>query len=339
MLSSRARKSAGLATVAMVVAVASCTEASPGQQLEEDQSRNCVSIGDRPVQIGGGTFEMGTGALYPEERPIRTTTVSTFWMERHEVTNRQFARFVAETGYVTDAERPVDPDLFGVPLEDIPPEMLEPGSAVFSSPSFASRDYRDWWQYLPGASWRKPHGPEGSPARANEPVVHLTLADMLAYAEWKGGRLPTEAEWEFAARDEGQYRNLQPDPDEANTWQGMFPLENKALDGHDRIAPVGCFEPNSQGLYDMIGNVWEMTADYYTPGRDAHAVENPKGPLVGQARDPLNPGFASRVMKGGSFLCAPNYCQRYRPAARQGRDPGMGTSNVGFRLVFDNFPG
>ncbi len=291
------------------------------------------------MRLAGGRFVMGSDAVYPDqEGPPRTTRVTAFWIDPHEVTNRQFAAFVAATGHVTVAEKPVDPDQFGVPLEQIPADMLLPGSAVFTPPERPSRDYSDWWAYVPGASWEKPYGPEGPNARPDQPVVHLAWEDMRAYAAWKGGRLPTEAEWEFAASAGGAKYTDQPPPDRANTWQGLFPVTNEAADGFKGIAPVGCYSPNAFGLYDMVGNVWEMTADFYQPGHDPNDRNNPRGPRESDAYDPVNPVLASRVIKGGSYLCAPNYCQRYRPESRHGRDPGLGASNVGFRLAYDREP-
>jgi formylglycine-generating enzyme required for sulfatase activity len=234
------------------------------------------------------------------------------------------------------AEKPVDVSAFAVPADQIPAELLEPGSAVFTPPDRPSNSYADWWKYVPGASWRKPYGPDGPGPQPDEPVVHLAWADMSAYAEWKGGRMPTEAEWEFAASAEQPASSRQ--PKEANSWQGVFPAFNEETDGFKDIAPVACFDPNTNGLYDMVGNVWEVTSDLFHPGHNPAETVNPRGPSEDQAHDPFNPGFTSRVMKGGSYLCAPNYCQRYRPAARQGRDPGMGASNVGFRLAYDNWP-
>jgi len=300
--------------------------------------RNCGPVPDSPVRIEGGSFAMGQTAIYREEGPIRETTVSGFWIDPHEVTNRQFAEFVTATGHVSVAEKPVDPAQFDVPVEQIPPSMLEPGSAVFTAPAQPSRNYSDWWEYLPGASWKKPYGPGGPDAVPDEPVVHLAWKDMIAYAEWKGGRIPTEAEWEFAAGLGQEKSTEQPAGNDANTWQGVFPVVNEASDGFTGIAPVGCFEPNPLGLYDMVGNVWEITADYYRPGHDPFDTENPRGPSENAAYDPLNPGAANRVMKGGSYLCAPNYCQRYRPESRQGNDSGLGASNVGFRLAYDRNP-
>lgn len=322
-----------LVSISFALLVTGCgTDSSPDSA---DIARTCKTISDVPVSIPAGTFVMGQGAVYPEEQPLRETKVDGFRIDPHEVTNRQFAEFVAATEYVTVAEQPVDPDMFSVPVDQIPPHMLEPGSAVFKKPDRPSMQYADWWAYLPGASWKKPEGPNGRNARPDDPVVHLAWDDMQAYADWRGGRLPTEAEWEFAAQGGKSANTEQPGPSSANSWQGAFPMENRIEDGFAEIASVGCFEPNGYGLYDMVGNVWEVTSDFYAPGRDDADTDNPQGPDEAAAHDPYNPGFASRVMKGGSFLCAPNYCRRYRPAARQGRDPGMGTSNVGFRLVYE----
>ena len=320
-----------------VVACGAGEEAAelPTSAMDFAAGKTCAAPPDTPVQIEGGTFTMGSSAVYAEEGPERETTVKGFWIDPHEVTNRQFAEFVEATGYVTVAEKAVNPELFGVPVEQIPAFMLEPGSAVFTPPQKPSRNYNDWWEYVPGASWKKPYGPTGPDAVPDEPVVHLGWDDMLAYAAWKGGRIPTEAEWEYAASGGSAKYTEQPAPDLANSWQGVFPVTNEASDGFKGIAPVGCFKPNAFGLYDMVGNVWEVTADFFRPGHDPADKSDPRGPSENAAYDPLNPGFPSRVMKGGSYLCAPNYCQRYRPESRQGRDPGLGASNVGFRLVYD----
>ncbi|WP_230206957.1 formylglycine-generating enzyme family protein [Novosphingobium sp. Gsoil 351] len=285
------------------------------------------------MKLVGGTFSMGQDDVYREEGPVRQTHVDSFSIDPHEVTNAQFARFVQSTRYITVAEKPVDPSAFGIPVAEIPPDMLKPGSAVFSPPAYPTNNYQDWWKYVPGANWRMPYGPQGPRQVPDEPVVHLAWQDMTAYAKWRGGRLPTEAEWEYAA-SAGQVASTA-QPSEANSWQGVFPQFNTEEDGFKAIAPVGCYHPNANGLYDMIGNVWEVTSDFYKPGHDPKETDNPQGPSAAEAYDPSNPGFPSRTMKGGSYLCAPNYCQRYRPAARQGRDPGMGSSNVGFRLVYD----
>jgi formylglycine-generating enzyme len=307
----------------------------PVQAEDFATQQNCPLPPSDRVEIAGGTFMMGQEDIYAEEGPVRETRVNGFWIDRHEVTNGQFAKFAEATGYVTLAEKPVDPALFAVPEAQIPPDLLLPGSAVFSPPDRPSNNYADWWSYVPGARWTKPYGPNGPDAEASQPVVHLAYEDMLAYADWAGGRLPTEAEWEFAAAAGQPPYSEQPDGESANTWQGIFPVVNQGKDGFKGIAPVGCFSPNENGLFDMIGNVWEVTSDFFRPGHDPEDIKNPDGPSEAAAFDPYNPDYPSRVMKGGSYLCAPNYCQRYRPAARQGRDPGLGASNVGFRLAYD----
>ncbi len=335
---------AGLALTVMALAACSSDEtqdsapARPTMAQDFATTASCDTPPDTPVEIAGGSFTMGQVDIYAEEGPLRETRVDTFWIDRHEVTNRQYAEFIAATGYVTLAEKPVDPALYGVPAEQIPPELLLPGSAVFTPPARPSRNYTDWWVYVPGASWMKPYGPDGPDAGSDQPVVHLAYEDMLAYADWAGGRLPTEAEWEYAASAGMDTYTEQPGPQAANSWQGAFPMVNEETDGFRGIAPVGCFTPNANGLYDMVGNVWEVTSDFYRPGHDPADTDNPRGPSENAAYDPANPVSPSRVMKGGSYLCAPNYCQRYRPTSRQGRDPGLGASNVGFRLAYDAAP-
>ncbi len=338
------RAKRGFFTVSSALCLAACgaSEVDENAALQATAASDfaatvkCNTPSSTRVRIDGGTFIMGSNAVYAEESLERETTIDGFWIDPHEVTNGQFAKFVEAAGYQTVAEKPVDPAQFGVPVEQIPSFMLQPGSAVFTPPHNPSRNYSDWWEYLPGANWRKPYGPQGPDARPDQPVVHLAWDDMHAYAEWTGGRIPTEAEWEYAASAGAEKYTEQPDPRLANSWQGVFPIVNEGSDGFKGIAPVGCFEPNANGLYDMVGNVWEVTADYYRAGHDPADQTNPRGPSENAAYDPLNPGFTSRVMKGGSYLCAPNYCQRYRPESRQGRDAGLGASNVGFRLVYDS---
>ena len=321
--------------VAAIVLTSCGTEAERAPEHATRAAVNCLGKLPAPVAIEGGQFAMGQEDVYREEGPKTAVSVDSFWMDATEVTNAQFARFVEDTGYRTVAEKPVDPALFDVPPERIPEEMLQPGSAVFRAPARPSSHYSDWWEYRPGASWRMPEGPGAKQADPDRPVVHLAYADMEAYARWRGGRLPTEAEWEFAARAGAPDYTDQ--PSEANSWQGAFPVKDFAEDGFAGLAPVACYAPNAWGLHDMIGNVWEVTSDLYAPGHDPDRPSaNPRGPTQAAAFDPDNPGLPSRVMKGGSYLCAPNYCQRYRPAARQGRDPGLGASNVGFRLVYDS---
>jgi formylglycine-generating enzyme required for sulfatase activity len=329
------------AALALTFALSACDKAEEADAdaalAQVTVARTCVPIADDVIKVDGGSFAMGSDFL-PEEGRIRQTRVDDFWIDVHEVTNRQFAEFVAATGYVTMAEKPVDPALFGVPVDQIPAEMLLPGSAVFSPPAAPSNNFNDWWSYVPGANWRLPEGPDGPKAVDDHPVVHMGREDMLAYAKWRGGRLPTEAEWEYAAGKGEERYTEQPDANSANSWQGVFPVQNQATDGFKGLAPVGCYEPNAIGLYDMVGNVWEVTSDFYVPGHNPEDTDNPRGPSEAAAASPATAGFASLVMKGGSYLCAPNYCQRYRPQSRQARDPGLGASNAGFRLAYDAPP-
>ncbi len=279
------------------------------------------------VWIPGGDFLMGSDESYPEEAPQHQVRVPGFWMDTHEVTNREFQAFVEATGYVTDAERPLDPTLF----PEFPAEMLVPGSSVFGYQQESGR----WWRFVAGAYWRHPEGPDSSiEERLDHPVVHVTPADARAYAAWRGNSLPTEAQWEFAAGDarpfneqDGAVRYV------ANTWQGDFPRTNTVEDGYLATAPVESFPPNQYGLYDMLGNVWEITADRYAPFHDTEEVENPAGCHETKSHDPQKPGVDVQVIKGGSFLCAPNYCRRYRATARHSQDMTLGTSHIGFRTV------
>jgi formylglycine-generating enzyme required for sulfatase activity len=289
---------------------------------------------------------MGSDRHYPEERPAHRVTVDGFWMDRGPVTNDRFARFVAETGYVTIAER--------VPtLEEYPealPEMLHAGSLVFVQPAgpVDLNDVANWWRYVSGADWRHPTGPDSSlDAIGDHPVVHVTYADAEAFAAWERKALPTEAEWEFAARGGLEAAafawgsEFLPDTRPmANTWQGEFPWQQRRLDGYERTSPVGAFPPNGYGLYDVIGNVWEWTTDWYRPRHEAEAVKacciprNPRGPRREDSYDADDAGRIPRkVLKGGSHLCAPNYCRRYRPAARYPEPIDTSTSHIGFRCL------
>jgi formylglycine-generating enzyme required for sulfatase activity len=298
------------------------------------------------VRIPGGGFLMGSDHHYPEEAPAHQVAVDGFWIDAHCVTNTLFSRFVAATGYVTLAERPADPADY--PGAD--PALLVPSSVVFLQPPgpVDLRNHFNWWSYVPGADWRRPYGPQSSiEGKDDYPVVHVAFEDALAYAQWAGKSLPTEAEWEFAARggldgaefcwgDEftpgGRYM--------ANTWQGEFPWQNLEEDGYLQVAPVGSFEPNGFGLYDMAGNVWEWTTDFYQEHSriQQHAcctLQNPRGGSAEQSHDPRNPQvkIPRRVMKGGSHLCAPNYCRRYRPAARMAQPIDTSTCHLGFRCI------
>jgi formylglycine-generating enzyme required for sulfatase activity len=292
------------------------------------------------VFIPGGAFRMGSERHQPEERFTRVVRVDGFWIDRHEVTNAQFRTFVEATGYRTLAERGLDPKTH----PDTPKELLTPGSVVFIAPSEVRRGGRitQWWQYVPGANWRQPAGPgSGIAGKDNHPVVHIAYEDALAYARWRGREIPTEAQWEFAARGE---RDGEDDWSSAfdadgkpiaNTWQGIFPVLNTNEDGYAGIAPVGCFKPNGYGLYDMIGNVWELTSDWYRPGHPREAATvNPTGPDLASIRAAAGQP-ASRVIKGGSYLCASNYCARYRPAARQPQENDLSAAHLGFRTVLN----
>jgi formylglycine-generating enzyme required for sulfatase activity len=294
--------------------------------------------------IPGGTFQMGSNAFYPEEQPVRNVSVDGFWIDEHPVTNAEFRRFVKESGYRTVAEHSPNPADY--PGADS--RLLVPGSLVFRKPlhRVSLNDYRAWWAYVPGACWNHPEGPgTGLHGRERHPVVHVAYADAAAYAVWASKALPTEAEWEFAARgglegatyvwgDEfapkGKLR--------ANTWQGEFPWQNLKADGFEGTSPVGAFPANGYGLYDMAGNVWAWTCDDYTPRHAEAAAASPccapHNPPTGTAEHSgAAEPFPRKVIKGGSHLCAPNYCLRYRPAARQSETADTSTGHIGFRCV------
>ena len=299
------------------------------------------------VRIAGGTFLMGSDRHYAEERPAHRVQVGGFWMDATTVTNAQFAAFVAATGYVTVAERPLDPAQYPGAM----PGMLAPGALVFQMTDgpVDTSVMAHWWRWTPGAQWRHPEGPGSDIAdRAQHPVVQLAHEDAQAYACWAGKALPTEAEWEFAARgglDGAEFvwgEELTPGGRHmANTWQGPFPWRNFAADGFERTAPVASYPPNGYGLHDMAGNVWEWTDDWFAP---SHAVDraasccvpaDPRGPPAEASFDTAQPAIRipRKVVKGGSFLCAPSYCRRYRPAARHAQMVDTGMSHIGFRCV------
>ncbi len=297
--------------------------------------------------IPGGTFRMGADQFYPEEAPVHTVTISGFWMDAHTVTNADFAAFIAATAYKTSAERQPDPAVY----PGAQPELLKPGAAVFFMPSGVvdMDNIQSRWAYVPGANWCCPEGPASTiKGRENEPVVQVGFEDAAAYAAWAGKELPTEAEWEFAARGGldgatfcwgneftpgGRYM--------ANTWQGPFPFRDMGADGFIGRAPVGSFPANGYGLYDMAGNVWEWTTDWYSDQHPAEAESpccvpcNPRGGGEALSYNLAQPRIRipRKVIKGGSYLCAPNYCRRYRPAARHPQMIDTATCHIGFRCI------
>jgi formylglycine-generating enzyme len=311
-----------------------------------------VSSHDAPaphgmVRIPGGTFRMGSADHYPEERPVHRVAVDAFWIDRSPVTNAAFRQFVLETGYVTLAERPPDPAQYPGAKK----ALLHPGSLVFTRPRgpVDMHDFHNWWKFVLGADWRHPRGPNTTiKDRDRHPVVHVAYDDAAAYAAWAGKVMPTEAEWEYAARgglDGAAYAwgdELTPDGRQmANTWQGEFPWQNLRSDGFEGTSPIESFPPNGYGLDDMIGNVWEWTSDFYAPRHPDEAAKaccvprNPRGAAEEGSYDTCDPRIRipRRVLKGGSHLCAPNYCRRYRPAARFPQPIDTSTCHVGFRCI------
>jgi formylglycine-generating enzyme len=283
--------------------------------------------------IAGGAFRMGSDDFYPEERPVREAEVEGFWMDTDLVTAGDFRRFVRDTGYVTVAERPLDP----ADYPDADPELLVPGSLVFRKRTgpVPLNDVRNWWEYVPGAFWKRPGGPRTTiNGRDRHPVVHVAFEDAEAYASWAGKELPTEAEWEFAARGGLDGAVFAWGDDHfpggramANAWQGDFPWQNLKIDGYEGTSPVGSFPPNDYGLFEVTGNVWEWTVDAFTNGGAAEqACCAPNHLSAGEK-------FLRKVIKGGSHLCAPNYCLRYRPAARQSETIDTSTGHIGFRCI------
>lgn len=290
------------------------------------------------VLVKGGQFLQGAAPARAEEGPPRATKVGSFWIDRTEVTNADFARFVAATGYVTLAERPLDPKAYPTLSGD----QLKPSAIVFVGAKNPNDGPGQWWRVVQGANWRQPEGPRSSIAgRDNHPVVQIGYEDALAYARWLGRDLPTEAEWEYAARgglkDAAYTWGNQPldlQKPQANVWQGPFPQADAGTDGYKaETAPVGCYAANGYGLVDMAGNVWEWTKDWYAPNLDPTQIVDPVGPTERDAYLPSTPDEKRRVIKGGSFLCADNFCFRYRPPAREAGPTDTGSDHVGFRTV------
>jgi formylglycine-generating enzyme len=295
---------------------------------------------DDMMYVPGGSFRMGSDRHDPQEAPAHIVRLDGFFMDRTPVTNAQFRAFMKATGHVSFAEIPPDPkDYPGAPLH-----LLHPGSLVFRPPDHPvdPRDAGHWWRYEKGANWQHPYGP-GSSIRDldDHPVVHVAFSDAFLYARWAGKQLPTEAEWEYAARgglDGADYSwgdAFRPDGRHlANTWQGDFPYRNVSEDGYERTSPVTAFPPNGYGLSDMIGNVWEWTADWYAP-RHSGDADNPRGPRAIESCDPTQPAIRipRKVVKGGSHLCAPNHSRHYRPAARQPHPVDSAACDIGFRCI------
>lgn len=306
-----------------------------------------VELYPRMQYVPGGVFMMGSDRFYPEEAPARRVRVDSFFIDETPVTNAQFAEFIEATGHVTLAEIPPDPGDY----PDMLSGMDQAGSAVFEKTSTPVdlNDHSQWWNFIFGADWRHPLGPESSIIGLEDhPVVHVAYRDAEAYANWAGKSLPTEAEWECAARgglDDADYAwgdELAPEGAMlANYWQGLFPFANQMLDGWERTSPVRTYPPNGYGLYDMIGNVWEWTTDWFGYPRSKRKTKgaccvpaNPRGARRNDSFDPtLSARIPRKVLKGGSHLCAPSYCQRYRPAARHPEAVDTTTSHVGFRCV------
>ena len=299
------------------------------------------------IRIPGGSFHMGSNDHYPEEAPVHRVVVDGFWIDRTPVTNRQFKQFVRATGHITTAEVAPAPADYPGAL----PHMIYAGSLVFTPPRHAVdlRDWSQWWTFMKGADWRHPYGPKSNiNVLDHHPVVHVSYSDAFAYAQWVGKDLPTEAEWEFAARgglDGAEFAwgdAFAPGGAQmANTWQGDFPVQNLNRDGYERTSPVTAFPPNGYGVCDLIGNVWEWTSDWWSVHHEADVPkaccipENPRGGREERSYDPCQPNIKipRKVLKGGSHLCAPNYCRRYRPAARHAEPVDTSTSHVGFRCV------
>jgi sulfatase modifying factor 1 len=333
--------------IALIATFSIVTRRSSSRAVQDQPTgRSTKPPGQAPegmVWIPAGDFAMGSDdESMSDARPVHRVTLDGFWMDRTEVTNRQFERFVRETGYVTVAEQAPDPKAF----PGAPKELLVPGSLVFSPPvgRVSLDDHLAWWRYVPGANWKHPSGPDSSiRGLEDHPVVQVCWDDAVAYARWAGKRLPTEAEWEYAARGglEGKRYCWGDDLMEGktwrvNNWQGLFPNENLVEDGFAGTAPTGSFATNGYGLSDMAGNVWEWCADWYQPNYDPTPARNPTGP--DSSHDPAEPGIPKRVQRGGSFLCSDLYCVRYLPGARGKGATDSGASHVGFRCVLSPKP-
>lgn len=305
-----------------------CADPDRSQRAASRGELYCAGAGivGESVVVPRGAFMMGDDRYYPEEAPKRLVEVASFEIDRTEVTNAQFRAFTEATGYVTRAERGLDRTV----APELPDEVLVPGAMVFTPHSDNARSSSSWWRFTPGADWRHPSGPESSIEGAELlPVIHIAYEDAQAYAAWAGRRLPTEVEWEYAAQLGESRDTLSEASKHANYWQGMFPVIDTGEDGFMGLAPVGCFDANAAGLYDMIGNVWELTASAYFPSHDSDMLSS----YMPQGLDPNGMGAPVQAIKGGSYLCAESYCMRYRPQSRQAQDVFIASSHVGFRTA------
>lgn len=352
---------AAMAILGMLYVATGCNSKQTAEQKTADSLANCIADGmptraaaivaaqnqietgagstQGMVWIKGGKFLMGSDD-FPDSRPIHEVTVGGYWMDEHEVTNAQFSAFIEATKYITVAERALNPnDYPGVPID-----KLVPGSAVFTSTAtkVSLDNPLQWWNYVGGANWANPEGPNSTlKGREHEPVIHVAYEDAAAYAKWAGKRLPTEAEWEFAARAGKEHtlyywgNTLKPNGKwVANIYQGSFPDHNLKEDGFERVAPVKSYPANAFGLYDMDGNVWEWCSDFYrTDYYQKSPKLNPHGPT--DSHDPDEPGAVKRVQRGGSFLCSDAYCIRYKAGSRGKGEVTSGSNNLGFRCVMD----
>ncbi|WP_296600723.1 formylglycine-generating enzyme family protein [Phenylobacterium sp.] len=336
-----------LALSTLSVAFAACDRRPAPQKIVTAPKSDCLPPQPIParapstagmVLVKGGEYLQGAAPARREEGPPRATRVGSFWIDKTEVTNAEFARFVAATGYVTLAEKPLDPKLYpGLAGDD-----LKPSAIVFVGAKNPNDGPGQWWRVIRGADWRHPEGPGSSiEGKENHPVVQIGYDDALAYARWLGRDLPTEAEWEYAARgglkDAAYTWGNQPldmKKPQANVWQGPFPQADAGTDGYKaQTAPAGCFAANGYGLVDMAGNVWEWTKDWYAPNLDPTQIVDPVGPTEREAYLPSTPDEKRHVIKGGSFLCADNFCFRYRPPAREAGPTDTGSDHVGFRTI------
>ena len=309
-----------------------------GQSIvDPHSSSSCLADLGSQVWIDSTEFVMGDDSTYREESPAHQVSVSGFWIDIHEVTNGQFAKFVEETRYITVAERSPNPADWPA---GVPADFLKAGSVLFTPPT-KGRPADNWWSWVAGANWRNPDGPDSNiVGKDNYPVIHIAFEDAEAYANWAGRSLPTEAQFELAARNKRNNRfawdgnELAPNGHHhANTWQGKFPTQNEPEDGYLGLAQVGCYEANDYGVYDLIGNVWEWTSNWYYPRHNPANSLNPAGPAQQESYSSNHGEAVARVIKGGSYLCAENYCLRFRPAAREAQDSGLGASHIGFRTV------